>query len=134
MIARLSRVWEKTVTESDLSLPQYRLLAFLSDGEWAASALADWLSVSRPSITGLVDGLVERGFVERRESPTDRRRVMHQLTGTGRSHLAAASQRLGETLDELLAHLDDGEQRRVLDGLDLLSEAMRRHRDAVVSS
>ena len=70
-----------------MSLPQFRLLAFLSEGEWAASAVADWLAVSRPSVTALVDGLVERGWVERRESPDDRRRVLHHITA-GRSRRA----------------------------------------------
>lgn len=128
---RLSRVFEKQLGEESISLPQFRLLAFLSDGEWAASAVADWLAVSRPSVTALVDGLVEKGWVTREHSPTDRRRVLHHLTDAGRSRVEAASQSLVERLDGLLEHLDDEETQQVLDGFALLHVAMQRARDAV---
>ncbi len=133
VIARLARVFETRLGAESMSLPQFRLLAFLSEGEWAASALADWLAVSRPSITALVDGLVERGWVERRESPDDRRRVLHQITAAGQAALATASGCLDDTLDVLLDHLDAAERARVLDGLDQLGVAMQRHREAVTS-
>ncbi len=133
VIARLSRVFETRLGAESMSLPQFRLLAFLSEGEWAASALADWLAVTRPSITALVDGLVERDWVERRESPDDRRRVLHQITPAGQAALASASGCLDETLDSLLDHLDADERARALDGLDQLGVAMRRFREAVTS-
>ena len=133
VIARLARVFETRLGADSMSLPQFRLLAFLSEGESAASTLADWLAVSRPSITALVDGLVDRGWVERRESPTDRRRVLHQLTASGRTALATASRGLDDALDGLLDHLDAGERNRALDGLAQLGLAMRRAREAVTS-
>ena len=70
-IARLSRLFEKRLADDGMTLPQFRVLAFLSEGEWAASKVAEWLAVSRPSLTSLVDGLVERGWVERKEHPTE---------------------------------------------------------------
>lgn len=133
MIARLARVFETRLAENAMTLPQFRVLAFLSEGEWAASVLADWLAVSRPSVTAIVDGLVERGLVERHDSPTDRRRVLHHLTGDGRAALATSTAVLDETLGSLFEHLDEGERARALDGLDQLGVAMRRHREAVKS-
>jgi long-chain acyl-CoA synthetase len=91
----------------DLSLSQYRLLAFLAKGDWAASALADRLDVSRPSITGLVDGLVKRGLVERRPATDDRRRIDHVITADGRRTLEDADARADERLRELFATLPD---------------------------
>lgn len=133
VIARLARIFETRLADEPMTLPQFRVLAFLSEGEWAASALADWLAVSRPSITALVDGLVERGWVERRESPDDRRRVLHQITPAGVEVLATSSSHLADTLDALLDHLDDTERARAVDGLAQLSVAMRRHREAVAT-
>lgn len=133
-VARLSRIFEKQLGEESMSLPQYRLLAFLSDGESAASALADWLAVSRPSITALVDGLVDKGWVTREHSPTDRRRVLHHLTDSGRARLAAASDALVDRLDGLLEHLEADETERVLEGFELLHSAMRRARSTVTSA
>ncbi len=80
----LARQVELALVEVDLSLPQYRILILLDEGKVAASALADRLAVSRPSVTAVVDGLVTRGLVERHHDPADRRRVGHDLTAEGR--------------------------------------------------
>ncbi|HAS11749.1 MAG TPA: MarR family transcriptional regulator [Acidimicrobiaceae bacterium] len=133
-VARLGRVFEKRLGDEGMSLPQFRVLAFLSEGEWAASKVAEWLAVSRPSLTSLVDGLVEQGWVERREHPTDRRSVLHFLTDAGRTRLAEATEMLSEGLDGLLEHLDDDERARAEDGLALLQTAMHRHYEAMVTS
>ena len=51
----------------DLTLPQFRVLGILAEGSSAASGLADRLAVRRPSITALIDGLVARDLVDRRQ-------------------------------------------------------------------
>ena len=107
VLARLSRIVEHALAEDDdLTLSQYRLLAFLSQGDWAASALADRLDVSRPSVTGLVDGLVKRGLVERRPGVDDRRRVDHVLTDDGKRVLRAADERADAAIRSVFADLD----------------------------
>jgi long-chain acyl-CoA synthetase len=123
VLARLSRIVESAVGE-DLSLPQYRLLAFLSQGDWAASKLADWLEVSRPSITSLVDGLVKRGLVERRPSTDDRRRIDHVLTPEGKATLEAADARADAAILAVLDDLADDVTTDVHHTLCRLQEAM----------
>lgn len=133
-VARLGRVFEKRLADDGMTLPQFRVLSFLSEGEWAASKVADWLAVSRPSLTSLVDGLVERGWVERKESPTDRRCVLHHLTPSGRDRLAEATDLLAGALDGLLEHLDDDERARAEEGLALVHTATRRNVGAAVTA
>ena len=60
--AKLARQVTIPLGEIDLSLPQYRVLAFLDEGGAAPSDLAGRLSVSRPSVTALMDGLITRGL------------------------------------------------------------------------
>jgi long-chain acyl-CoA synthetase len=60
--------------------------------------------VSRPSVTGVVDGLVARGLVERDHDVDDRRRVGHALTAEGRRVLAAADAEVERRLNEILSH------------------------------
>ncbi len=127
MIARLARVFETRLADESMTLPQFRVLAFLAEGEWAASALAERLEVSRPSVTALVDGLVERGWVERRESPADRRRVLHQITDAGLSMLASSTDCLADSLDGLFDHLDANERATAHEGLDMVAAALHRH-------
>jgi len=80
------------------------VLILLAEGNEAASALAEKLAVSRPSVTGVVDGLVARGLVQRVTVPDDRRRVDHDLTPEGRALLAAAEVEVQERLHEIAAH------------------------------
>ena len=132
-IARLARTVERALAEADLSLAQYRVLAFLSEVDGAAaSVVAGRLGVSRPSVTGIVDGLVARGLVERQESTEDRRRVEHHLTPTGLEALAAADLATSQALDALGGHADEGTRRRADDGLDAWAEALHRAFAALV--
>ncbi|HWD75489.1 MAG TPA: MarR family transcriptional regulator [Solirubrobacteraceae bacterium] len=103
-IARLARQLELAVATVDLTVSQYRILAFLAEGNEAASALAEKLAVSRPSVTGVVDGLVARSLVRRSEDPADRRRVGHDLTDAGRQVLGAAEAEVQRRLDEIVSH------------------------------
>jgi len=107
-LARLARQVELAVATVDLTLSQYRVLAILGDGCAAASALAEKLAVSRPSITGVVDGLVARELVRRDHTSGDRRRIDVGLTDAGRLVLAAADaaveQRM-ERIEQLLAEI-----------------------------
>jgi long-chain acyl-CoA synthetase len=103
--ARLARQVELALAEVDLSLPQYRILIHLDEGKVVASALADKLAVSRPSVTAVVDGLVTRGFVERHHDPSDRRRVDHDLTVDGRRVLALADESVDRRLSDIASIL-----------------------------
>ena len=107
-IARLARHVELAVASVDLTLSQYRVLSILGEGREAASALAEKLAVSRPSVTGVVDGLVARGLVRRDQGDGDRRRVDVDLTESGRELLVAADlavdQRM-ERIRQLLAEI-----------------------------
>ncbi|MBA2316991.1 MAG: winged helix-turn-helix transcriptional regulator [Euzebyales bacterium] len=123
VVPRLARITERALDKVGLTLPQYRVLAFLSLGPSAGVALAEWLTVSPPSVSALVDGLVTRGLVARERSRTDRRRVEHTLTAAGREALIDADGVVGERLDELLAVLSTKRRRAALDGLAAVAEA-----------
>ena len=129
VIARLARQLELALATVDLTLPQYRVLILLAEGNEAASALAEKLAVSRPSVTGVVDGLVSRGLVQRITVPDDRRRVDHDLTDAGREILAAAETEVQRRLDEIAAHRPDRAP-AAFAGLEPWREALDSYRSA----
>jgi long-chain acyl-CoA synthetase len=90
----------------ELTLSQYRVLGILGDGREAASVLADKLAVSRPSVTGVIDGLVARGLVRRDPDATDRRRIDLGLTDDGRRVLARADAEVERRLTEIADHAE----------------------------
>ncbi len=64
------------------------LWELLHRGPSTQRVLAEALRVSARNITGLVDGLVETGFVTREPHPTDRRATLVTLTGHGAAVMA----------------------------------------------
>ena len=128
--ARFSKSMEVALSSVNLSLPQYRLLAFLSGGPERATALAGWLDVSPPSLTALVDGAVARKLVERVASEEDRRCVRHVLTPIGAEALERADEAVAQRLQTFTQHLTPAQARKAIEGLELLGQAMNLARDA----
>ncbi len=90
----LARMAELALGEVGLSLTQYRLLGHLLRGRKIQSDLAFQLSVTKQSVTRVVDSLVARGLVTRRADTADKRRVVHRITSKGRQTHREANQRI----------------------------------------
>ncbi len=102
-VARLGRHLEVALSRVDLTTAQYRALVQLAEGAEAPSSLATQLAVTKPSITGVIEGLLHRGLVDRTASVEDRRRISVDLTDEGRRVLARADQAVADRLGEVLA-------------------------------
>ncbi len=115
-IVRLAKVMEIVLGDLGLTLNQYRMLTFVQEGLPALVEVARRLVMKPPNVTVLIDGLVERGLVERHQHPEDGRRVEIALTAAGRSALARAE----DTCDRALAYLAEaaGDEARLLRALD----------------
>lgn len=105
-VTRLFRALEHT-PDIELTLPQYRVLGLLAAGDVRAGHLATGLAVTRPTVTALVDSLVERGFVVREQSAGDRRSVTVSITEAGQRAVAATGASLRRTLDDIVSRCDD---------------------------
>ena len=82
----LTLVWVVRELEracSDLTLPQYRLLALIVRGEERASSLAGQLALARPTVSAAVETLVANGMVARTSVDGDRRAVHLTITPAG---------------------------------------------------
>ena len=124
-LVRIARTLEHACTE--LTLPQYRLLAMVATGDRQATQLAGRLALSKPTITAVVDGLVERGLLSRSVVAGDRRAVDLTLTGAGRDALEATEAAMADRLWRLLDRCDDPEL--AMAGIAQLGQAL----DAVVA-
>ncbi len=73
----------------DLSMAQFNLLmAVQAAGEITGGELAGQLGVSPPSVSVMVERLVDRGLLVRRRSPKDRRKVVLRMSDEAASHFS----------------------------------------------
>ncbi|MDO5738992.1 MAG: MarR family transcriptional regulator [Ornithinimicrobium sp.] len=74
---------------TDLTIRQLQVLAILrSAPDSTGQALADLLGVSTPTISGIIDRVACKDWVERRPDPQDRRRVLLRVTAAAEHMLA----------------------------------------------
>ncbi len=106
-VVGFARVAELALAEGGLSLTQYRILQHLKRSNTIQSDLAFQLTVTKQSVTRLVDGLVERGFIARTVDEDDRRRVIHAITPRGRRALQRSNDIVEGFLMAVLQDLDD---------------------------
>ena len=99
------------IAELDLSFTQLKALCALEmDGEErSVKALAESMGVSLPAMSRAVEGLFERGFVQREEDRSDRRMKRVRLTDAGRSVPQALNEARLSALQELMGSLDEDE-------------------------
>jgi long-chain acyl-CoA synthetase len=129
--AWLSKQVELALAGTELSLPQYRVLGVLAEGASIPSALAERLTVRRPTVTAVVDGLEARGLVQRTPGDLDKRSVTHTLTAKGERLLGKANSAVDARLTDIAACLDDEVlTERALGSLELWRVAMRAYHRA----
>lgn len=115
---QLVRVYEKLQHHAgshlkgyDLTPAQYDVLAQLSGTHgMTQQALAERLMVTKGNVCGLIDRMSDRGFVERRADPEDRRSNLLFVTELGKEVAERAVPAYAQFVREHLAVLDAEEQ------------------------
>lgn len=105
----------------DLSVPQFRTLAYLNYSHGASlSDAADFIGLTLPSMSKLVEGLVARQLITREISASDRRRVTLALTPAGQASFHAAQTATRAFLARRLAELPAEERAVVAQAMQIL--------------
>jgi DNA-binding MarR family transcriptional regulator len=130
LVMRAIRAEMRRHRASDLSVPQFRALAFLSHHEGASlSNVAEHIGLTLPSMSKMIDGLVTRGLVKREIHPDDRRRVTLALTARGRSHFQSAHDVTQACLAERLGTLSASDRATVAQAMRILRPLLASERE-----
>jgi DNA-binding MarR family transcriptional regulator len=120
-VMRVIRAEMRSRRAPELSVPQFRVLAYVNrHAGTSLSEVADHIGLTRPAMSILVDGLVNRRLVTRQTDPDDRRRLTLSLTRQGQGLYAAARQETQARLAARLATLPAAERQALVSTLELL--------------
>ena len=123
---RLLRMLRREDDSSGLSAPRLSALSVLVfAGPKSLADLAAAEQVQPPTMSRIVEGLVESGFVTREVKPGDRRSVRIAATDQGRRLLEAGRERRVRALTSRLAHLPESERRALARGVEILERVVR---------
>jgi DNA-binding MarR family transcriptional regulator len=106
---------------ADLSIPQFRTLAFIDRNVDASlSDVAEHIGLTLPSMSKIVEGLVVRKFVTRQTHTADRRRMMLALTARGKTALQTSREATRACLAEDLAGLTERQRDTIAQAMEIL--------------
>ena len=123
--ATLSRLHVPHFLELSLTLAQLKALYLIvTTGPMRMTEIAERLGTAPSTSTGVVDGLVQLGLLERREDPADRRQVVVEATAAARERLEDFSELGRRRLRAMLARVErDKDLRTIERALTLLTDA-----------
>jgi DNA-binding MarR family transcriptional regulator len=123
---RLLRLARRDEQAGAPSGPRLSALSFVARaGPVSLAQLAAAEQVRAPTMTRLVDGMVEEGLVTRQTDPRDRRMVRIAATEKGRQAIERPASHDGSGLAARLCRLADSERRAIARAVELLERVTR---------
>ncbi len=115
LVVSLYREFEQVARRGDLSMAQYRTLLYLLGGSRRAGELAAANAVTKPTVSSMINGLRQQGWVADAVDETGDGRVTRiELTPAGRARLARFEEELADRMEVLLPGVDGDAMRRFL--------------------
>lgn len=112
---------------SELSLAQFNLLmAVQANEEITGGALAAQLGVSPPSVSVMVERLVERGFLVRERSTDDRRKVVIRMSNDEALHFSHIEEQVLASFAGLVEEVGEETAEQWVEVLQRVQQVLRR--------
>lgn len=105
----------RAMGELELSVTQWKLLHVLdaADGDRSLKPLGEHLGLSLPAVSRAVDGLHQRGLVERQEDEQDRRMKRVRIAAPGRDLVRRLAETRLNFLEQFAGTLSEPQRRRL---------------------
>lgn len=104
-------------------IPKVYVLALLTlkkFGPMPISRIGEWLGIAKPNMTSIIDGLIEKDWITRSTSSTDRRIINIEMTEAGKEYLQSLIERLYPIMQEQFSQLSDEEVEKMITSLEYL--------------
>ncbi len=127
MVMRIIRRNFRAQRDPDLTLPEFRALAYINRNPGCPlNELAEFVGVEPPAASKLVESLVQRGLARREADAADRRRVQLSVLPKGEKSILTVREHTRQFLNQQLAHLSPDEQATVMEAMHILKAAFER--------
>lgn len=110
--------------EFELLSHLYNLLPEHPEGG-TVKQLSASLPVNQPAISMILNGLVEKGHVVRRENPADRRSILLTLSPAAHAEMEAMAVAQGESIDSILSTMPQAKRKAMLDFVESMDAYFR---------
>jgi DNA-binding MarR family transcriptional regulator len=123
---RSMRGWSQYAKSTGLSMPQVNILMQLyHKGPCGLSEISERFDISAAAASQLVDKLVNAGYLNRAEDPSDRRAKLLTLSAAGSELIEQGNEERYRWMDTLADTLNAQEQEVVREALALLIDAAK---------
>jgi DNA-binding MarR family transcriptional regulator len=123
LVMQFIRRQMRSLRGQDLTVPQIRTLWFITHHSHPSlSDAADFIGLSLPAMSRLVDGLVRKSLVTRTACPDDRRHVRLGVTSRGQAALDSAWKGTHSRVTEVIANLSARQRAVVESAMSSLNE------------
>jgi DNA-binding MarR family transcriptional regulator len=124
---RSMRGWNHFAKSTGLSMPQISILMQLHHrGPCGMSEISERFDITAAAASQLVEKLVQAGYLERAEDPTDRRAKLLTLSAHGSDFIQQGIEERYRWMDDLAATLSAEDQKKVSEALALLTDAAQK--------
>ena len=106
--------------DAHLTVPQFRVLVRLAKQSTTHKELAAWIGVTLPTLSKMVEVLVEKELVTQQPLPGDRRKSILALTPKGRRHYESYRSKVKKRLEEKLIRISGAEVDTLCEALTVL--------------
>ena len=111
--------------DKNFSYLQTITLKFIKEKSPQMSEISDFLAITPPSATSLVNSLVKSGMIKRKADQTDRRKVKIEISAKGEKHLKEIIDKTTERMKKNLAVLSEKDQKNLLEILSKIANSKK---------
>ena len=113
------------LSQGKITIPQYHILYCLfGKGEATMSEVADYLFVSPPAVTGVVDKLVKMSLVKRSFSSSDRRIIIISLTEKGKAVISKIKSQFESLLLSVFKEFSSEEKKSFIEVIEKMGKLL----------
>jgi len=121
---RSMREWGRFAKSTGLTMSQFSVLMQLHHkGPCGMSEISERFEVTPAAASQLVEKLVQAGYLERSEDPSDRRAKLLKLSPSGAQLIEQGIAERYRWMDDLVKTLSPEEQAKVSEALEILTRA-----------